>query len=208
MPKWRNGRRTRLKILRGQLHVGSTPTFGTKRSSVYLFKETEFLILGEFMKNIIVVDMQNGFINENNKHLVEKIKNYLNSNKFENIFFTKCVNDKQSPFTKILHWDGLQNKYEEQITLTPPPNSIIITKTGYGLDNDSIELIKKCNISEIEICGTDTDACCLAIAFNMFDNGIKPIILSELCASSSSNKSIHKNAIEIMQRQFGKENVK
>ena len=30
MPKWRNGRRTRLKILRGQLHVGSSPTFGTK----------------------------------------------------------------------------------------------------------------------------------------------------------------------------------
>ena len=29
MPKWRNGRRTRLKILRGQLHVGSSPTFGT-----------------------------------------------------------------------------------------------------------------------------------------------------------------------------------
>ena len=30
MPVWRNGRRTRLKILRGQLHVGSTPTTGTK----------------------------------------------------------------------------------------------------------------------------------------------------------------------------------
>ena len=28
-PKWRNGRRTRLKIARPQGHVGSTPTFGT-----------------------------------------------------------------------------------------------------------------------------------------------------------------------------------
>ena len=37
---WRNGRRTGLKIPRGQLHVGSTPTTSTKkiiRSSNYFF---------------------------------------------------------------------------------------------------------------------------------------------------------------------------
>lgn len=69
-------------------------------------------------------------------------------------------------------------------------------------------MFKSLGITEIEICGTDTDACCLAIAFNLFDNNIKPIILSNLCASSSSNNSIHKNALEIMKRQFGEENIK
>ena len=39
----------------------------------------------------------------------------------------------------------------------------------------------------MEIYGTDTDACCLAIAFNLFDNNIKPIILYDLCASSSKD---------------------
>ncbi len=29
LPKWRNGRRTRLKIWRQQWHEGSTPSFGT-----------------------------------------------------------------------------------------------------------------------------------------------------------------------------------
>ena len=61
----------------------------------------------------------------------------------------------------------------------------------------------------MEICGTDTDACCLAIAFNLFDNNIKPIILSELCDSSSSrNPNLHENALEIMKRQFGSENIR
>ena len=60
----------------------------------------------------------------------------------------------------------------------------------------------------MEICGTDTDACCLAIAFNLFDNNIKPIILSELCANSSNNINLHKNALEIMKRQFGTNNIK
>ena len=40
------------------------------------------------MKNIIIVDMQKGFINENSKHLVDRINTYLKSNKFDNIFFT------------------------------------------------------------------------------------------------------------------------
>ena len=45
------------------------------------------------MKNIIIVDMQKGFINENNKHLVDRINTYLKSNKFDNIFFTQCINN-------------------------------------------------------------------------------------------------------------------
>ncbi|MGN1213032.1 MAG: isochorismatase family protein [Christensenellales bacterium] len=60
----------------------------------------------------------------------------------------------------------------------------------------------------MEICGTDIDACCLAIAFNLFDNNIRPIILSDLCASSTGNKDIHSSALKIMERQFGSENIK
>ena len=33
MPKWRNGRRDGLKIRWGQLHEGSTPSFGTKHKT-------------------------------------------------------------------------------------------------------------------------------------------------------------------------------
>ena len=68
--------------------------------------------------------------------------------------------------------------------------------------------MKNLNIKEIEICGTDIDACCLAIAFNLFDNNIKPIILSNLCASSSNNKDLYENTIEIMKRQFGQESIR
>ena len=44
------------------------------------------------MKNIIIVDMQKGFMKETNSHLIEKINNYLKKNIFDNIFFTKSVN--------------------------------------------------------------------------------------------------------------------
>ncbi|MBO7527933.1 MAG: cysteine hydrolase [Clostridia bacterium] len=160
------------------------------------------------MKNIIIVDMQKGFINENNIHIVQKINEYLNENKFDNIIFTKCTNSPDSPFRSILNWDGLNNVDEQEIIVNIPNNSHIITKDCYGISIDDIRFLKSLNINEIEICGTDTDACCLSIAFNLFDNNIKPIILQNLCASSSSNKNIHKNSLEIMKRQFGKENIR
>ena len=45
-------------------------------------------------------------------------------------------------------------------------NKKILTKNCYGLSCDNIKMFKDLGISEIEICGTDTDAGCLAIAFN------------------------------------------
>lgn len=160
------------------------------------------------MKNIIIVDMQKGFMKETNCHLIQKINNYLKQNKFDNIFFTKCVNNSCSPYTKILNWKGVQNETEQEFVCDIPKEAKILTKNCYGLSCDNIKMFKELGITEMEICGTDTDACCLAIAFNLFDNNIKPIILSDLCASSSRNKNSHKNAIEIMKRQFGNENIK
>ena len=97
---------------------------------------------------------------------------------------------------------------DQQIVVDILSNSTIFTKSGYGLTPDMIKCLKDKNITEIELCGTDTDACVMAISYNLFDNNIKPIILSSLCGSSSSNNKIHNNSIEIMKRSFGTDNIK
>ena len=160
------------------------------------------------MKNIIVVDMQKGFITEKNSYLIEKINKYLKDNVFDNIIFTKCINDSKSTFNKILSWHNMTKQSEQAFATDIPTNAQILTKNCYGLSTDHINLLKKLGITEIEVCGIDTDACCLAIAFNLFDNNIKPIILSTLCASSAENEHMHNYAIDLMRRQFGQENIK
>ena len=160
------------------------------------------------MKNIIVVDMQKGFMNENNKHLINGINSYIKENQFDNIIFTKCINNDSSPYVKILNWHDMKDEVEQEIILDVPENSEIIVKNCYGISHKDIEILKQKGISEIEICGTDIDACCLAIAFNLFDNNIKPIFLKDLCTSSSENKNIQNYAFEIIKRQFGKECIK
>ena len=160
------------------------------------------------MKSIIIIDMQKGFINKNNEHIVNDINKYLTVNEFKNIFYTKFLNNKQSPFIKILKWNGMLNKDEQEFAVNIKNNPIIFEKSTYGLSHENLNVIKNLNIKEIELCGTDTDACVLTIAVQLFDNNIKPIILSNLCASSSNSKSIHNNALEIMARSFSKNCIK
>ena len=160
------------------------------------------------MKNIMIIDMQKGFVNNNNYHIVEKIFNYIESEKFDNIFCTRCINNPNSPFVKFLNYEAMCTEDEQRLVIDIKKEKTVITKTGYGIGNKAIEELKEKNITEIELCGTDTDACVLAIAFELFDNGIKPIILQNLCASSSSNMEMHNMAIRIIERQFGKNNIK
>lgn len=151
--------------------------------------------------------MQKGFINKNNTHIVDKINNYLKTNAFDFIFYTAFINSLNSPFVKILNYKNMIDRDEQNFVVDIVPNSTIFEKEGYGLTQEMITVLKDNNIQEIELCGTDTDACVMAIAYNLFDNNIRPIIKSELCATSSFNNSIHTNSLEIMKRSFGKNNV-
>lgn len=69
------------------------------------------------MKSIIIIDMQKGFINENNKHIIDKINNYLSANTFKNIFYTKFYNNENSSFAKILKWNGMITKKSKNLLL-------------------------------------------------------------------------------------------
>ena len=93
------------------------------------------------MKNIIIVDMQEGFINDNNYHLVDKINTYLTSHKFDNIFFTQCINNNESPYIKILNWNGMTNIDEQKFAINIPRQAKVLTKNCYGISQNDMELI-------------------------------------------------------------------
>ena len=161
------------------------------------------------MKNIIIVDMQNGFINQNNNFLVDRINDYLQKNTFDNIIVTKYINNEQSPFVKILNYTSLMTSKEQELAVHIPENNkiTIFEKYGYGLTEQMINKLKDLGIEEIEICGTDSDACVMAIAYNLFDSGIKPIILKDMIGSSSKNTKLTDYSLQIMARSFGKDNI-
>ena len=155
------------------------------------------------MKTLIVVDMQKGFINKNNEFLIESIQHFLNENKFDKVIFTKYKNKQNGPFINILGWNGLCDEDSQQFVVEYNKNELI-EKYSYGISCKEIEKLKEQNIEEVYLCGTDIDACILNIAFNLFDNNIKPIFIKELCATSSNNVDISNCAWAIIERNFGR----
>lgn len=117
---------------------------------------------------------------------------------------TNIKNKSNSPFVNFLGWNGLCDTESQEFIVKCNFNFEIIEKYSYGLPYKNIEFLQKQGISEVYLCGTDIDACVLNIAFNLFDNNIKPIFIKELCATSSSNNKISDYAWAIIERNFGK----
>lgn len=168
------------------------------------------------MDTLIIVDMQKGLINDNNRFLLEKINNLLKHKKFDNIVATQFVNSEDSQYIKSLKWNKMFFSPDIDLALDLPENAVVVKKSSYGLplsvfkegmlDFSKFKL-DKVGGGRIVICGTDYDACVLAIGFQLFDHGFAPQFITE-CIGSASRKLIDKSAIErIMIRNFGENAV-
>ena len=146
------------------------------------------------MKTLLVIDMQNGFIGgKNNKNLIDKINNLIANDKYENIIFTKYLNDrkKNSLYQDKIRWTGLTTKEEQEIVVNIPKNSIVFKKYGYGLMQKDIKFLKSLNLDEIDICGVKAEACVYAISLQLWDVGIYPNILINYVSGDVEMKNIY-----------------
>lgn len=112
---------------------------------------------------------------------------------------------------KILKWNKLKNEKEQEIVKDIEKYlDFIIEKDGYsGYTNDMINILKSINNNlsdKVYIVGFDTDGCVLATVFDLFEDGIRPIILADYCASTGGDE--YNNAgIKVLQRLIGKNNI-
>jgi len=168
------------------------------------------------MKVLLIVDMQKGFINNNNKFLIENIENLLKNQKFDEIFATKFINHPASQFVEYLDWNKMKRSKLTDFAIDLPPTIKIIEKETYGLKDrmfcgDKFKIGKKVFTplqDEIYICGTDYDACVLAIAYQFFDHGFQPHFIKNCCGSASKNPNISPMHFERMcKRIFGEESI-
>ena len=64
---------------------------------------------------LIIIDVQNHFMNNKIKILPQKIAKFIKKNKFNFVLFTKFVNKKSSNFFKILNWKECINSPDTDI---------------------------------------------------------------------------------------------
>lgn len=157
-------------------------------------------------KALIIIDVQNYFVNELTKSIPEKIAEHIGRNNYDFLVFTKFINKKGSNFFNLLNWKKMLSGDETKIH-----NSLIkfcdkknvFAKSSYSIfkARGLGMYFKKNKIKSLYLCGIDTDACVLASAFEAFDLGYNIKIIKELC-SSHSGTSLHNSALRIIEKNI------
>ena len=143
---------------------------------------------------LLIVDLQEIF--SPTPALVEAIRR--EAARHAVIVATRFINNHGSLFRTALNWHECGPNDPGTRMSYMPDDAIILEKTGYGLSATQVEQLKALGCDEWFLCGLETEACVMACAFTLWDAGIKPNILGELCQSTH-----HIESIAMARRQFG-----
>lgn len=157
-------------------------------------------------KLLLIIDAQKDFINENTKSVLTKIEELINENKFEYIAFTRFINDKDSNWYKKLKYKGCLTEEQQQIIIDTKDYKIFEKKIYSSLTDELEKYLIENSINEVYLCGIDTGCCVLKTALDLFENNYDVKVLKEYCASTKGI-DYHENAINILERCIGKNNV-
>jgi nicotinamidase-related amidase len=145
---------------------------------------------------IIIIDLQRAFaVPEDLLDRIERESLY-----FPQRIFTKFINHPGSLFrTKLKRHLCAPGSEEAELILKVNHDDWTIEKPGYGLPSEQVKRIASAGIKKTLLCGVDTDACVLGVAFSLFDGGVDCEINPELCWSSAG---LHHSALQIIREQF------
>ena len=155
---------------------------------------------------LLVIDVQNDFINEHTKNILTKIKELVDSNKHDLTAFTRFINDENSIWYKKLNYKGCMTKEGQAIAINTKNNKVF-DKNIYTAVNDELKkYIQKNNISKIYLCGFDTDACVQKTAIDLFEQNYDVYVLKDYCMSHLG-KETHNFYINNLARLIGKDRI-
>ena len=144
------------------------------------------------MTALLVVDIQEEFVTSD---ILNNVVDYINNSQYDSLIFTVFENTKDSNFVKLLNYTNCMK--------TKPliESSNLYKKSTYGISSSLIDKLK--TYSQVDVIGTDIDACVMAICYQLFDAGINFRIITKYCYGILKDE-----AIKIMERNFGKAVVK
>lgn len=166
------------------------------------------------MKNILVlVDMQDGFSRyEQTKKLGERIETLLETRAFDYVVATKFLNYENSIYEKLFDWHRLKTDEDRKLCRDFEKYAdYIFEKTVYTCVNSHF-LQRICQLNDgvypekLFVAGADTDCCVLKIATDLFENNIRPIILTHYCDSNGGPES-HLAGVICMKRLIGEKQL-
>lgn len=158
------------------------------------------------MNLLIIIDLQNEFINENTKWIIGEIDKLRLSAQYDSVIFTRFINGVDNPTYKI-GWRGCMDKKSRELCIKPRAEDRVFDKTTYSAHNkDLANYLEENHVEKMFLCGLDIDCCVLATAFDLFDAGYDVFILKDYVGCMQGNQ-LKTAALEILARNIGESKI-
>ncbi len=126
------------------------------------------------------------------------------------LVFTRYHNYPDSPFERLLHWYKLRDAPDTDICAELQPfaaRATVVEKLGYtALVPELEKLIVANDLTDVVICGLDTETCVLKTAVDAFEHGLTPWLIADACASNGGDR-MHKTALRLARRFIGAKHI-
>lgn len=172
-------------------------------------------------KALLIVDVQEFFMNTYTKHVWPKIAAHVKATPYDVILYSLFQNTPDSNFVKSLHRDkcmwGDDIRIHEALLQRVRDDNVFPANTYSVFKQPQfMAYVKEHGLTSFDVCGVDTNACIIATVFDGFDMGYTMEVLPDMCASHSGylyhdasiqiiDKCINKGMLEQYKKSLGEE---
>jgi nicotinamidase-related amidase len=155
---------------------------------------------------LLVVDIQQGFLNEFTEHLPARVARLIDSGRYGPLLFTRFINPPGSAYRRLLDWHACAGPPDT--TLAPElagysEQGSVFDKHGLaGLPPELSDHLQSLDATRVHVVGIDTDMCVLKCAMDLFDLGLEPVVWADCCASTAGLQA-HLAGLAILGRNIG-----
>jgi nicotinamidase-related amidase len=138
---------------------------------------------------LVIVDAQHGFVTPETTHAVPEIRRLLDAGPWDAVLSTRFSNRPGSSFRRQLDWHEMApgDPGTRLLDFVAERADRIVDKHGYSAAGELTPELRRRGVSEVTVCGFDTESCVLATATatGLFSAGVGTRIVASACASTS-----------------------
>lgn len=155
---------------------------------------------------LLVVDVQHCFLNAYTSHIPDRVRRLIEQPGHDHIWFTQFVNVEDGPYREVLDWHGGSESpdtdFAPELMPWATPDRVFLKPGFTGLPGDLAARLKEEDPDRVLVVGIDTDMCVLKVALDVFDLGLRPIVLADCCASTAGLQA-HLAGLAVLARNIG-----
>jgi len=154
----------------------------------------------ERRRALILVDLQEGFLNDRNGWIIPNIKEVIQKGEYSLLIEANFHAEPGSLWDRQTNWTFPLKPTTPEIKRLLNKDTVTVTKTTKSVfkgDKDLVKIFRGNKIEEVHVVGIDTEDCVFTTAQEAFDLGFFTYVLEE-CTESSEGSEYREAALKIL----------